>query len=140
MARTELGGAVRLVRWRPWEIEYLEAHAGDGAEAVASHLGRSVNSVKVMASRLRLSLRRSWECPRCGRVVHSPLNGATGWCLKCHAAASRDKAAEANRRVRAELQAEESAIADIKRDRQRIYADTHRKREKLRKLRKSRES
>lgn len=128
------------MRWRPWEIEYLEAHAGEGAEAVASHLGRSVNSVQIQASRLRVSLRRSWECPRCGRVVHSQLNGATGWCLRCHATAARDKAAEANRRARAELRAEESAVAAIRRDRQRIYADTSRKRAKLRKLRKSCES
>lgn len=140
MARAELGGAVRLVRWRPWEIEYLEAHAGDGAEAVASHLGRSVGSVKVMASRLRVSLRQSWRCPQCGRTVYSPLAGATGWCMRCNAAASRDKAAEANRRARAELRAEELAVADIKRDRQRLYSNTSAKRKKLRELRKSRES
>lgn len=59
--------------------------------------------------------------------------------MRCNAAASRDKAAEANRRARAELRAEESAVADIKRDRQRLYSSTSAKRKKLRELRKSRE-
>lgn len=117
----------------------MEAHAGDGAEAVASHLGRTVASVKAMASRMRVSMRPSWKCPRCGRVVHTPLSGVSGWCMRCHLAESRDTAAEANRRIREEIAAEERDIAAIKRERQRLYADTHRKRQKLDKLRKSRE-
>ena len=129
-----------MVRWRPWEIEYLEAHAGDGAEAVASHLGRSVNSVKVMASRLRVSLRQSWRCPRCGRTVFKPLIQVSGWCMRCHVGESRDRAAEANRRARMELRAEEAAFASVKRERQKYYTDTYRRRQKLKKLRKSRES
>lgn len=127
------------MRWRPWEIEYLEAHSGDGAEAVASHLGRSVGSVKTMASRLRVSLRRSWSCPRCGRVVLSPLVKASGWCMRCHVGETRDRAAEANRRARMELQAEESAVAAVRRERQKYYTDTSRRRQRLRKLRSSRE-
>ncbi|MEC4294016.1 hypothetical protein [Adlercreutzia shanghongiae] len=128
------------MRWRPWEIAYLEAHAGDGAEAVASHLGRTVNSVQIQASRIGVSLRRVWECPRCGQKVYTPLSGVSGWCMRCHLAESRDTAAEANRRIREKIAAEEREIAAIKRERQRYYSDTTRKRQKLKKLRKSRES
>lgn len=126
-------------RWRQWEIAYLEAHAGEGAEAVASHLGRTVASVQVQASRLRVSLRRSWRCPRCGRVVYTPLSGASGWCMRCHVGVTRDRAALANRRARMELQAEEAAVAAVERERQKYYSDTSRRRKKARKLRGFRE-
>ncbi len=49
------------MNWTTDEIRYLEEHAGDGAVAVAEHLGRSVVSVQVQASRYGVSLARSWR-------------------------------------------------------------------------------
>lgn len=71
------------MKWTTREIKYLEDHAEDGAEAIAEALGRSVQSVKAQAKRFGLSLRRAWQCPKCGMHVHTPLSPKTGWCQSC---------------------------------------------------------
>lgn len=77
------------MRWTVKDIRYLEEHAQDGAEAVASSLGRSVESVRQQAKNYGISLRKRWLCPNCGREVFRPLNVKTGWCSVCTKAAKR---------------------------------------------------
>lgn len=56
-------------RWTDEEKRYLISHKTDGAKLVAAALGRTPLSVRIMASRLHVSLERveSEVCPRCGR-------------------------------------------------------------------------
>ncbi len=129
------GKAQTPLRWRPWEIEYLHAHAHEGAKRISDRLNRSPHSVEVQASRYGLTLRKRWFCPQCGKQVYSPLSPVTGWCRECSIRESKDKAAIKNREVNKELREEERRIQEAKRARQAIYADTARKKEKLRKLR-----
>lgn len=126
-------------RWKDWELEYLNAHAGDGAQAIANRLGRTKRAVEVMASKERISLCKSWICPRCGRKVYTPLTNWSGWCRRCSIQETRDRAAEANRRVRAEIKEERRLEKIAAKERQAIYQDTSRKRLELRRLRESRE-
>lgn len=123
------------MRWTKKDIEYLESHASDGAEAVAERLGRTVSSVQVMASRLGVSLRPSWLCPNCGRTTFKPLDGKTGWCRACVIDASHDVAAAKNRELRSQIREEEERIKRAERRRQAVYSDNTRKRRKLRRLR-----
>lgn len=125
------------MRWKPEETDYLERHASDGADAVARKLGRSKHSVEVMASRMGLSLRKSWQCPNCGRTTYKPLDKRKGWCRACVIDASHDVAAARNREIRAQIREEEDRIARAKRRRQAVYSDNTRKSEKLRRLRES---
>lgn len=126
-------------RWKDWELEYLEKHAGEGSQAIADRLGRSKRAVEVMASKERISLGRWWICPKCGRRVYTPLTEWSGWCRRCSIQETRDRAAETNRRVRAELKEERRREKIAAKERQAIYSDTSRKRLELRRFRESRE-
>ena len=119
------------MRWTPAEIEYLETHASDGAEAIGESLGRSVHAVESMASRCGISLRRSWLCPRCGREVFQPLSVRSGWCRLCSIQDSHDKSTLRNREIKKAIAIEESRIHEAERDRQATYAETSRNKEKL---------
>lgn len=87
-------------RWTRDELRHLEAHAGDGAEAIADDLGRSPSSVRSKAQELGISLARvRWSsdgdlCPRCGR--HRVEAGSPGYregiCSPCHYEILADKA------------------------------------------------
>lgn len=127
------------MRWKQWETEYLTSHAGDGAEPIAKKLGRTKRAVEVMASRLGVSLRRTWYCPRCGRNVYAPLSQWSGWCRRCSVSESKDGAAIKNREIRKEIAQERRSVQQVERERQAIYEDTRRKKKELRKLRESRE-
>lgn len=70
-------------QWSTHELKYLEEHAGEGAKAIAKALGRSVDSVKHMAKKCGLSLRKRSQCPKCGRWTFRPLNRINGWCIEC---------------------------------------------------------
>lgn len=56
--------------WTDEEKRYLISHKTDGAKLIADALGRSNISVKVMASRMHVSLAQSGDrpCPRCGKL------------------------------------------------------------------------
>lgn len=124
-----------MARWRRYEDEYLEKHAGDGAKAIADSLGRTVPSVKSHASRMGISLYRRWHCPKCGRFTYRPLTEWSGWCRRCSIEASADTAAVKNREIRKEVQLEKEAIRKEERRRQMIYSDTNRQKNELRRLR-----
>lgn len=126
-----------LSRWRTWEITYLHDHCNDGAEAIAEHLGRTISSVQVMASRLCVSLRPSWYCPRCGHVTYMPLSTRTGWCRGCTVDEQRRHAQDENVRIRALVAAEEARVDKALKARQAVYSDTTRQRAKLCRLRES---
>lgn len=128
-----------MSRWKLWELDYLVGNAGDGAEAIAKKLGKTKHAVEVMASRLGVSLRRSWHCPRCGRNVYTPLSQWSGWCRRCSVNESKDGAALKNRSIRKQIEIERRLVQQAERDRQAIYEDTRRKRRELRRLRESRE-
>lgn len=117
--------------WNSSEIGYLEQHAGEGAQAVADALGRSVSSVTHQAHRWGISLRIRQVCPRCGHVTYSPLSPKTGWCAACNLEMHRDRAQERNAAIRREVEEEQRRIQRLKRDRQRLYADTCRQKKKL---------
>ena len=70
-------------QWSTRELRYLEEHAGEGAAAIAKALGRSIDSVKHMARKCGLSLRKRHQCPRCGQWTFRPLNRVNGWCIEC---------------------------------------------------------
>lgn len=70
-------------QWSTRELRHLEEHAGDGAKQVAKDLGRSIDSVKHMARKCGISLRKRHQCPRCGQWTFRPLNRVTGWCIEC---------------------------------------------------------
>ena len=78
-------------RWKQSDKAYLRSHCRDGAEAIATALGKSRSAVESMASRMGLSLsRQPWRpgslCPRCG--THELEPGGPGWgeglCPPCH--------------------------------------------------------
>lgn len=115
---------------KPWtvgEIGYLEDHAGDGAEAIAEALGRSVASVQHQASRYGLSLRLHAMCPRCGRPTYRPLSKRTGWCVCC------TKEQQAARRAEQVRELEEEARREIRanRERQRLYSRKYRAKKQI---------
>lgn len=117
------------MNWTTNEIRYLEEHQGDGALAIAKALGRSVQSVKAQAKRYGLSLRRAWQCPKCGMRVHTPLSPKTGWCVICTRELRNERIAEEVRELQEEVRMEEK----INRERQRLYSAKHRARKKLKK-------
>ena len=105
------------MNWTTAEIRYLEEHAGDGARAIAEALGRTVDSVKWQARQCGLSLRRRWQCPKCGMQTFKPLNRRSGWCSAC---TKEERAREYSRQVHSieeEVRREEKA----NRERQRLY-------------------
>lgn len=128
-----------MPRWSQREEDYLSAHAGDGAEAVAEALGRSVWSVRCKASEMGVSLVVRYHCPRCGRYTYRPLTKWTGWCRSCSIEESADTAAMKNREIRREIAEEEVRIREAERRRQAIYSDTERGKKKLRKFRELRQ-
>lgn len=107
------GRSEGVKQWSTRELRYLEEHAGDGAKQVAKDLGRSIDSVKYMARKCGLSLRKRRQCPRCGQWTFRPLNRVNGWCIECtkelHMA---DLAEQANAM-------KEEAIREKRNDRQR---------------------
>lgn len=119
------------MKWTTREIRYLEEHAGDGAEEIAEALDRSVRSVQSQARRYGLSLRRSWQCPKCSMRVHKPLSPDTGWCASCSKELRNERIAEEVRELEEEVMREERA----NRERQRLYSAKHRARKKLKKVR-----
>lgn len=121
-------------RWKRAEVEFMFCHAADGAEYIAERLGRSVHSVECRASRYGLSLRKRWFCPNCGQPSYSPPS-RQGWCQTCAVDLSREKAAEKNHAIRAEIAAEKARIRAAKRERQRIYSMNDRRKNELRRLR-----
>jgi len=127
-----------MARWRRYEEEYLERHAGDGSVAIAEHLGRTVSSVKSHASRMGISLCKRWHCPKCGRYTFKPLTEWSGWCRRCSIEASADTAAMKNREIRREVEREKAAIREEERRRQMLYSDTNRQKNELRRLREKR--
>ena len=126
-----------MPRWSQSEEDYLTAHAGDGAAAIAEALGRTVSSVKTHASRMGLSLVIRYHCPRCGKYTYRPLTKWTGWCRSCSIEESADTAALKNKQIRREIAEEEVRIKGAERRRQAIYSDTDRAKRKLRRLRES---
>ena len=113
------------LKWTTREIKYLEEHAGDGAEAIAKALGRSVRSVDNQARRYGVSLRKSWVCPKCGMRVSS----RTGWCAACTKENRMERIAEEVR----ELEEEAKRNERIDRERQRLYSRKSRAKKKLKK-------
>lgn len=104
--------------WSTSEVEYLASHAGDGAASVASALNRSVQAVKVQASRYGISLRRRWHCPRCGNTTFTPLSPKTGWCSAC---AKEEQAIETARQI-ALMERDSERDAEATRRRQAAYS------------------
>lgn len=123
-------------RWTTSEVNYLAAHATEGAEAIASRLGRSIKSVKSMASNYGISLQVRYYCPRCCRYVLTPLSPHSGWCRTCSIEESHDNAAQKNCDVRRELEAERIRIREAERRRQKVYSDTDKRKNELKRLRK----
>lgn len=117
------------MKWTTREIKYLEEHAEEGAAAIADALGRSTQSVKAQAKRFGLSLRRAWQCPKCGSRVHTPLSPRTGWCVVCTRELRNERIAEEVRELQEEVMREER----VNRERQRLYSAKHRARKKLKK-------
>lgn len=115
------------MKWTTKQIKYLEAHANDGAEAIAEALGRSKQSVEVQASRYGISLRKSWLCPKCGMRTSRPLSGRTGWCSVCTKAQRRERMAEEVRELEEEARREE----EENRARQCLYSRKSRAKKKL---------
>lgn len=118
------------MRWTTREIGYLEEHAGEGAEAVAEALGRTVQSVKNQASRYGISLRKRWQCTRCGAITHKPLSAVTGWCSICTKEQRRERIAEEVWQIEEEARREERE----NRERQRLYSRKHHAKKKLKSL------
>lgn len=114
------------MRWSASEVRYMEEHAEEGADAIARALGRSPSSVRTQASRLGISVRRFWKCPRCGMRSSKPPAGKTGWCRACTMEARRKVIAEQIRDMEAEARREE----DARRERQRLYSKKSRVKKK----------
>lgn len=129
-----------MPRWSQADEEYLVGHAGDGADAIATALGRSVWSVRCKASEMGVSLVVRYHCPRCGKYTYRPLTKWTGWCRSCSIEESADTAAVKNRQIRREIAEEEVRIREAEKRRQAIYSDTDREKKKLRRLRESRQT
>lgn len=120
------------MRWTTRELRYLAKHANDGAEAIGAALGRSKHSVELQASRLGISLRPSWFCPKCGQRTFKPLSTKTGWCICCTKKKRREELTEEMREMQEELRREEQE----NKARQAIYSQKNRFREDLKVLRK----
>ena len=118
------------MQWTTEEIRYLDEHRADGAMAIAEHLGRTVISVKVQASRYGIPLTPRWRCPKCGMQVRKPLNPATGWCANCTKEARRSRIAEDVRSMEEEVRRMERED----RERQRLYSRKNRAKKKLKSM------
>ncbi len=118
------------MRWTTGDIGYLERHAREGAAAVAHALGRSRASVVCQAHRYGISLRRSWQCPRCGRVTYRPLSQDTGWCSCC---TKEKRVGEIAEQVR-EMEREVMRERDMNRERQRLYSRKSRAKSSLKSM------
>lgn len=74
-------------RWTDEEKRYLISHKTDGSARIASALGRTPLSVRIMASRLHVSLKmiESELCPRCGmyRMRKGTAGYRQGLCPVC---------------------------------------------------------
>lgn len=127
-----------MPRWMEHEEAYLRQHAGDGAQAIADALGRTVPSVKTHASRMGVSLYKRWHCPKCGHYTFTPLSKWSGWCRKCSIDESADTAALKNKQIRREVAEERRRIREAEQRRQAIYSDTDRQKRELRRLRETR--
>lgn len=114
------------MRWTTREIRYLEDHAEEGADAIATALGRSTESVKWQASQYGISLRKKWHCPKCGLWVHKPLNSRTGWCAVCSKKHRRERLEQEVRELREEVRREQAED----RKRQAIYSQKNRLKKK----------
>lgn len=113
--------------WTSSEVRYLEEHAGDGAEAIAKALGKSVKAVKNQAMRYGLSLRKRWLCPKCGRETFKPLSNRTGWCVSCTREQRAAEIAEQVRAMEEEVRREDKA----NRERQRLYSRKYRAKKQI---------
>lgn len=113
--------------WTSKEISYLEDHAGEGAEAIAKALGRSVVSVQHQASQYGLSLRLHQICPRCGRPTYRPLSKRTGWCVCC----TKERQAERHAEQVRELEEEARREIRANRERQRLYSRKYRAKKQI---------
>lgn len=121
------GPQAAVKSWTVKEIRYLEEHAGDGAEAVADALGKTVSAVKVQASKYGLSLRRRWLCPKCGRETFKPLSNRTGWCVSCTREQRASEIAEQVRAMEEEVRREDKA----NKERQRLYSRKYRAKKQI---------
>lgn len=113
--------------WTSSEVRYLEEHAGDGAEAIAKALGKSVKAVKNQAMRYGLSLRKRCLCPKCGRETFKPLSNRTGWCVSCTREQRAAEIAEQVRAMEEEVRREDKA----NKERQRIYSRKYRAKKQI---------
>lgn len=94
-------------RWTTHEITYLRQHRSEGSEAIANALSRTSASVKLMASRLGVSLGRRGPgevCPIC-QTYTIALNSAAakhGMCVCCYERRKADirRQAEAEKRCK----------------------------------------
>lgn len=118
------------MRWTSGDVRYMEEHAEDGVESIARALGRSPSSVRTQASRLGISVRRFWKCPRCGMRSSKPLSRVTGWCRTCTLEARREVIAAQIRDMEDEARREE----DAERERQRLYSKKNRVKKKCMQL------
>lgn len=89
------------MRWSAEEEEIIETFARLGVDRIRREIHkecgrvRSVNSIKVKASRMGVSLKPYEVCPRCARRV-SKLVPKTGLCKVCHTKELRDKERQFN--------------------------------------------
>lgn len=113
--------------WTSSEVRYLEEHAGDGAEAIAKALGKSVKAVKNQAMRYGLSLRKRCLCPKCGRETFKPLSNRTGWCVSCTREQRASEIAEQVRAMEEEVRREDKA----NKERQRLYSRKYRAKKQI---------
>lgn len=113
--------------WTSSEVRYLEEHAGDGAEAIAEALGKSVTAIEVQAHRYGLSLRKRWLCPKCGGETFKPLSSRTGWCVSCTREQRAAEIAEQVRAMEEEVRREDKA----NKERQRLYSRKYRAKKQI---------
>lgn len=113
--------------WTSSEVRYLEEYAGDGPEAIAEALGKTVGAVKMQAMRYGLSLRKRWLCPKCGRETFKPLSSRTGWCVSCTREQRASEIAEQVRAMEEEVRREDKA----NRERQRLYSRKYRAKKQI---------
>lgn len=118
------------MRWTSGDVRYMEEHAEEGVDSIARALGRSPSSVRTQASRLGISVRRFWKCPRCGMRSSKPLSRVTGWCRTCTLEARMEVIAAQIRDMEDEAMREE----DAERERQRLYSKKNRVKKKCMQL------
>lgn len=90
--------------WRGKEIRYIRGHAAEGADKIAEALGRSVASVRSLAQRQRISLRRKGS--RGGRVLGQPAGVSLRRGLREDLVSGRVKASVLAQRVALDHEAE----------------------------------